>query len=71
MRNDLLYINELEKYEQRLIDEWDHAFANMEDDLARYSGITEEEKIAEGRKLFSEIETVSSFANTGGYDEMG
>lgn len=56
VRNDLLYINELEKYEQRLIDEWDHAFANMEDDLARYSGITEEEKIAEGRKLFSEIE---------------
>ena len=56
VRNDLLYINELEKYEQRLIDEWDHAFATMEDDLARYSGITEEEKITEGRKLFSEIE---------------
>ena len=49
-------VNELEKYEQRLIDEWEHAFAAMEDDLAEYSGVTEEEKIKEGRRLFSEIE---------------
>lgn len=56
VRNDLLYVNELEKYEQRLIDEWEHAFAAMEDDLAGYSGVTEEEKITEGRRLFSEIE---------------
>lgn len=55
VRNDLLYVNELEKYEQRLIDEWEHAFAAMEDDLAGYSGVTEEEKITEGRRLFSEI----------------
>ena len=48
VRNDLLYVNELEKYEQRLIDEWEHAFAAMEDDLAGYSGVTEEEKITEG-----------------------
>ncbi len=26
-RNNLIYPNELEKYEQRLIDEWKHAFA--------------------------------------------
>lgn len=56
VRNDLLFVNELEKYEQRLIDEWEHAFAAMEDDLAEYSGVTEEEKIKEGRRLFSEIE---------------
>ena len=56
VRNDLLYVNELEKYEQRLIDEWEHALAAMEDDLAGYSGVTEEEKITEGRRLFSEIE---------------
>ncbi len=56
VRNDLLYVNELEKYEQRLIDEWEHVFAAMEDDLTRDSGVTEEEKIAEGRRLFSEIE---------------
>ena len=45
-----------EKYEERLIDEWEHAFAAMEDNLAEYSGVTEEEKITEGRRLFSEIE---------------
>ncbi|RGC80405.1 hypothetical protein DW241_12715 [Hungatella hathewayi] len=56
VRNDLLYVNELENYEQRLIDEWEHAFAAMEDDLAGYRGVTEEEKITEGRRLFSEIE---------------
>ena len=43
VRNDLLYIDELEKYEERLIDEWEHAFAAMEDNLAEYSGVTEEE----------------------------
>lgn len=56
VRNDLLYVNELEAYEQRLIDEWEHAFATMQDDLTGYRGTTEEDKIIEGRKLFSEIE---------------
>lgn len=56
IRNDLLYINELEKYEERLIDEWEHLFAAMEDDLAQCVGVTENEKIKEGRKLFSDIE---------------
>lgn len=56
VRNDLLYVNELENYEQRLIDEWEHAFAAMEDDLAKYKRVTEEEKIKEGCKLFSEME---------------
>lgn len=56
VRNDLLYIDELDKYERRLIDEWEHAFAAMEDNLTRYSNVTEEEKIKEGRKLFSDIE---------------
>lgn len=56
VRNDLLYVNELEKYEQRLIDEWEHSFYAMEDDLSEYSGITENEKVREGRKLFYDIE---------------
>lgn len=56
VRNDLLYVNELENYEQRLFDEWDHSFAAMADDLAGYSDVTEEEKIKEGCKLFSEME---------------
>lgn len=56
VRNDLLYIDELEKYEQRLIDEWQHAFAAMEDDLAENDKVTEMDKAKEGRKLFSVIE---------------
>ena len=46
----------LDKYEERLIDEWEHAFVAMEDDLAQCVGITEDEKVKEGRKLFTEIE---------------
>lgn len=56
IRNDLLYINELGKYEERLIDEWEHAFASMEDELMEDAGVTEDEKIREGRKLFTDIE---------------
>ena len=56
VRNDLLYVNELEKYEKRLIDEWDHAFGEMQDDLAEIKSLTEEEKAKAGRKLLSDIE---------------
>ena len=57
VRNDLLYVNELEKYEQRLLDEWEHSFAAMEDNLSEYGSIIpEDEKIKQGRNLFTEIE---------------
>lgn len=56
IRNDLLFINELEKYEQRLIDEWEHCFAEMIDNLDEYGCADEEDKIEQGRILFSEIE---------------
>ena len=56
VRNDLLYMNELEKYESELIDEWEHCFIEMEDDLSMCSNITENEKVEKGRKLFSELE---------------
>ena len=56
VRNDLLYVNELEKYEDCLIDEWEHCFAAMEDELAEYIEATEEEKIKKGRSLFTDIE---------------
>lgn len=56
VRNDLLYVNELEKYEDCLIDEWEHCFAAMEDELAEYIEATEEEKIKKGRCLFNDIE---------------
>ena len=56
VRNDLLYVNELGQYEQRLIDEWEHAFAAMEETLSGTNNATEEEKAKEGRQLFSDIE---------------
>lgn len=56
VRNDLLYVNELGQYEQRLIDEWEHAFAAMEETLTETNNATEEEKAKEGRQLFSDIE---------------
>ena len=56
VRNDLLYVNELGQYEQRLIDEWEHAFAAMEETLSETNHATEGEKAKEGRQLFSEIE---------------
>lgn len=55
VRNDLLYVNELGQYEQRLIDEWEHAFAAMEETLSETNNATEE-KVKEGRQLFSDIE---------------
>ena len=56
VRNDLLFINELGLYEQRLVDEWEHCFAEMEDNLNEFGCASEKEKIKEGRKLFSKIE---------------
>ena len=56
VRNDLLYVNELGQYEQRLIDEWERAFAAMEETLSETNNAAEEEKAKEGRQLFSDIE---------------
>lgn len=56
IRNNLLYINELEQYEHRLIDEWEHAFATMEENLSTAINATEDEKAREGRQLFSNME---------------
>lgn len=54
IRNDLLYIDELDRYEQRLIDEWEHSFVAMEDELNEDS--TEDGISKEGRKLLKSIE---------------
>lgn len=57
VRNDLLFVNELEKYEQRLIDEWEHCFSEMRDEIDTYGNSAEEsDKIRMGRTVYSEIE---------------
>ena len=59
IRNDLLYVNELEKYEQRLVDEWEHHFASMEDKLnVLEPNITEQDKVKHGQSLLSDIEAL-------------
>ena len=56
IRNDLLYVNELDKYEKRLIDEWEHVFAEMEDELADYGeGITENIKVKKAKSMYKKI----------------
>ena len=59
IRNDLLFVNELEKYEQRLVDEWEHHFASMEDKLNVLGpNITEQDKVKHGQSLLSDIEAL-------------
>jgi hypothetical protein len=57
VREELLYTNELDNYEKRLIDEWEHSFYAMQDDLADYGDeIMENIKVRNGKKLLREIE---------------
>ena len=52
----MLYTNELDDYDYRLIDEWEHHFASMEDNLSILAiPATEEDKIREGQALFKKI----------------
>ena len=53
----MLYTNELDKYEKKLIDEWEHSFYAMQDDLSDYGDqITENTKVINANKLYKEIE---------------
>ena len=57
VREELLYTNELDKYEKRLIDEWEHSFYAMQDDLLDYGNqVTEDIKVSNAKKLYREIE---------------
>jgi hypothetical protein len=55
VRNDLLYVGELENYENKLIDQWKFEFANMEDDLPDDLNIPEKIKKDEGKKLYKKV----------------
>lgn len=57
VREDLLYINELDKYEERLLDEWQRLFFEMEEELDKYEdSIEEKQKQKYGRSLFNRIQ---------------
>lgn len=53
IKDDLLYVDELEKYEDRLVDEWQHLFLRMQDELEDEN---ENEKRKMGRGLLGSIE---------------
>lgn len=55
LRQGLVYANELDTYEHRLKDAWEHAFADMEEDLEDYDNPTEEEKIKAGKVLYRRV----------------
>lgn len=56
VREDLLYINELDRYEERLLDEWKRLFFEMEEKLDEYGDLIEEkQKQKYGKSLFSRI----------------
>jgi hypothetical protein len=57
VREKVLYIDELTKYEASLIDEWHRIFLIMEEDISDHGNqITEKEKRKKGRELFGTIE---------------
>lgn len=57
IRDDLLYINELDRYEERLIDEWQRMFLMMKEDLDEYGEeLDEKTKQKFGKDLFNKIQ---------------
>lgn len=57
IRDDLLYIDELDRYEERLVDEWQRLFLTMQEDLEEF-GNNVDEKIKQryGKALFDKIQ---------------
>jgi hypothetical protein len=54
IKDDLLYIDELEDYERKLVEEWEHLFARMQDEV--HENAEEDSKQKAGRILFGSIE---------------
>ena len=55
VREDLLLVGDLERYEDRLVEEWDVHFQQMQDDLG--ADATEDAKKASARALYMWVET--------------
>lgn len=61
IREDLLYINELENYEERLVDEWQRLFEISKGELEDNSLNDEKSKIKVGKKLYNEAEKLEVY----------
>lgn len=56
VRDDLLYLNELDKYEATLIDEWEHSYADMLDEIDEIDQADDSVKIRLGKELLKNLE---------------
>lgn len=59
MREDLLYVGELDRYEERLVEEWDVLFQQMRDDLG--DNAAEDEMTRAAQILYKWVETGSHY----------
>jgi len=57
VREDLLHVGDLERYEERLVEEWDILFQQMSDELGEDA--TEEGKRAAAKTLYKWVETAT------------
>jgi len=66
VREQLLYVDELSKYEKRLTDEWDRLFLVMKESLADYgSSVDDKQKEKAGRELLGDIEKLNILIREG------
>ena len=61
VREDLLYIDELEIYEAKLIDEWQRLFEISKEELSENGNPDESLKTKMGKKLFNDVETLEIY----------
>jgi hypothetical protein len=54
MREELLYIGDIEDYEKRLVEEWETYFETMKEELGEV--VAEQEKVKAAQKLYSWVE---------------
>ncbi len=78
IREELLYVNDLENYEKRLIDEWERLFEISKEHLERFNK-DEQRRIEEGRELYNKIQDLdikikdrvsSPFIMRGSYQQL-
>jgi hypothetical protein len=56
INEELAYVDELDRYESRLFEEWEHSFIQMDDELSRTKTVTEKIKKSKGINLLDKIE---------------
>jgi len=62
VREELLFIDELENYETKLVDEWNRLFLIMQEELIDYGDqLTDQEKSIKGKALFNQIEDLEIY----------